>query len=370
MKVLITGQGGFIGGHLKNTLKYLYDKFSIIEINSNDINVNSKLDELVSNCDLIVHLAGVNRLENESDVYNINYNISSLINKSLKRVKFKGKLIFASSTQEMLGTFYGRAKKDSREMFAQTSKLLNFKFSGLIIPNVFGPFCKPDYNSFISTFSNNIIKNIETNVDEKSSVNLIYVQNLVNCIISEFSTPSNPKKIIDHDISVNVSLVYNQLKEFHSLYVLKNTIPSLESDFKINLFNTFRSYLYETDYFPKKYCILEDERGKFAELIKSSTESQYSFSTTNKKFTRGNHFHTRKIERFSVIQGKAIISIRQVGTSTIYKYQLDGDQPSFIDIPIWFTHNIENTGDKTLITTFWINKFYDENDTDTFFQKV
>lgn len=370
MKVLITGQKGFIGRHLKNNIEIFYKDFSVLDFNSSLIKNKVELDNLTSNSDIIVHLAGINRSDNKDDIYKKNYNISKLLNDSLARVSFGGKLIFASSTQEDNGSDYGNAKKDSRKLFINSSKLLNYKFCGLIIPNVFGPFCKPNYNSFISTFSYNIINQKKNNIDKNAKVDIIYIDNLVDMIIKEFKTKSNYKKIIKPDITVNVQETYNNLNGFYDLYVTKGVIPSLNSVFKINLFNTFRSFLYENDFFPIYYEISEDDRGKFSELVRSNSKGQFSFSTTNQNFVRGNHFHTRKIERFSVIQGKARIELRTIDKKKIISYDLDGDRPSYVDIPVWSTHNIKNIGSEVLITTFWTNEFYNEKKPDTYFQKV
>jgi len=370
LKITITGQGGFIGSHLKNNLEFIQNEFSVNEFNSEIINNQFELDKLVSNSDIIVHLAGINRSSDPEEVFNINYNISKLIKDSIERVNFSGKLIFASSIQEDYGNQYGNAKKESRELFIESSNRCKYDFCGLIIPNVFGPFCKPNYNSFISTFSHNLIHGIKTSIDKKSKVDLIYIDNLIDVIISEFRTKSNPKKIIKSDISTYVNEVYDELNMFYNNYVLDGIIPELNTEFSVNLFNTFRSFLYNNDFFPVYYPVNEDERGRFSELIRSNSKGQFSFSTTNKKFVRGNHFHTKKIERFSVIQGKAQIELRVIGKKEKIKYVLNGSKPAYVDIPIWHIHNIKNLGEETLITTFWTNEFYDEKKPDTYYQKV
>ncbi|MDD3743042.1 MAG: epimerase, partial [Lentimicrobiaceae bacterium] len=137
-----------------------------------------------------------------------------------------------------------------------------------------------------------------------------------------------------------------------------------------NLFNTFLCYIDHASFFPFQLTLNTDNRGSFVETIKLSSGGQVSFSTTVPGITRGNHFHTRKAERFAVIKGKARIELRRIGTNKILSFDLDGQHPAFVDMPVWFTHNITNTGDEDLYTIFWINEFYDPADTDTYFEKV
>ena len=124
------------------------------------------------------------------------------------------------------------------------------------------------------------------------------------------------------------------------------------------------------DYFPIKFTTHSDNRGSFAEIIRLNNGGQVSFSTTEKGVTRGNHYHTRKIERFAVIKGRALIEMRRVGEKEVLSFYLDGDEPAYVDMPIWYTHNITNIGEEVLYTNFWINEFYDPKDSDTFFENV
>ena len=138
----------------------------------------------------------------------------------------------------------------------------------------------------------------------------------------------------------------------------------------MNLFNTFRCYMDQKSRFPVKLERHEDARGVFVETIRLGVGGQVSFSTTVSGVTRGNHYHTRKIERFTVIRGKARIQLRRVGTSEVLNFDLDGNEPAYVDMPVWYTHNITNTGDEELYTQFWINEWYDPEDGDTYFEKV
>ena len=155
------------------------------------------------------------------------------------------------------------------------------------------------------------------------------------------------------------------------MFYLKNgTIPKFTNDIDFNLFNTFRSYINLKTFFPVRYKNNIDERGHFVEIIRLKSGGQISFSYTKPNVVRGNHYHTRKIERFSVIKGEALIRLRKVETNEILEYNLSGKDPSYVDMPIWYTHNIKNIGDDELYTVFWINEFYDPKNPDTYFENV
>lgn len=167
-----------------------------------------------------------------------------------------------------------------------------------------------------------------------------------------------------------MSDILTQLKDFKTLYFDAGSIPVLKDKNDIALFNTFRSYIDLKSYFPKKLTLNTDERGSFVETIRLGIGGQVSFSTTKAGITRGNHYHTRKIERFTVIKGRALIELRKIDSTEVLSFTLSGDEPSYVDMPIWYTHNITNIGDEELYTQFWINEWYDASNPDTYFEKV
>jgi len=172
--------------------------------------------------------------------------------------------------------------------------------------------------------------------------------------------------VFNNTNKIKVSNLLKKLVNYKLLYFDNGVIPDFQSDFELNLFNTFRSYIDYKSHYPIKYNVKKDNRGNFVELLKSKIQGQFSFSTTNPNIVRGNHFHTRKIERFSVISGKALIKLRRIDSNEIISFELNGSNPSYVDMPIWYTHNIKNIGNKELITNFWINEIFNPNDTDTF----
>lgn len=369
MKIGITGQSGFIGTHLYNYLG-LQENIERIEFKDeyfNDVNV---LDKFVSQCDVIVHLAALNRHNDPQVIYHTNVGLVKKLIDSLNRTKSKAHILMSSSTQENKDNLYGKSKKKGRELLIEWAKTSKGNFTGLVIPNVFGPFGNPYYNSFIATFSHRIINKEAPEIQVDAKINLIYVQNLVAKIYEIIINRQYANKYeIKHIATEKVSDILNKLYQFNEDYVVNGIFPELKNYFELCLFNTFRSYL-PKEYFPRKLKLNTDNRGSFVETVKTLGQGQFSFSTTKPGITRGNHFHLRKVERFAVIKGKARIQLRKIGTNEIINYELDGNQPAYVDMPILYTHNITNIGDEELVTLFWINEFFDPNDPDTYYKRV
>ena len=370
MKIGITGLNGFIGYHLTQTIKYKHSCYTLVSFQKSFFEMESLLKEFVFSCDVIVHLAGVNRAQTDQEVYDSNIKLNTILQKALIDANFKGHLLFASSSQEKGDSLYGKAKKESREFLEKTINSLGGKFTGLIIPNVFGPFCKPNYNSFVATFCSKILTNETPEVIQDYNVPLLYVGNLVEQILGVIRNPKGSLFEIRPDLEVKVTEVLDLLNTFKDSYICRNTIPSLQIPFELQLFNTFRSYLDLENKYPTLLEKHSDQRGFFSEIIRTDIGGQFSYSTTLPGITRGNHFHTRKIERFIVIGGKAKISLRKIGSTEVNEYLLDGENPSYVDMPIWYTHNITNIGTTPLITAFWINEPYNSEDADTYFENV
>lgn len=370
-KIGITGQEGFVGKHLYHTLGLFTEEFERVPYNKSIFENENELDAFVSQCDVIVHLAAVNRHESEQVIYETNVGLVNKLIAALERTGSKAHILISSSTQEERDNLYGKSKKEGREALVNWANTNGGKVTGLIIPNVFGAFGKPFYNSFIATFCYQLTHNQTPNVANDGEVKLIYVQELVAVILKEIRKgESKAQYFVEPTAVKKVSEVLALLEEYKAQYFEKGEIPALNTPFELNLFNTYRSYMDYATHFPVKFTQHTDPRGAFVEVIRLGIGGQCSFSTTVPGITRGNHYHTRKIERFAVIKGKALIQLRKIGTDEVLDFYLDGNEPAYVDMPIWYTHNIKNIGEEELYTIFWINEPYNPEDADTYFEEV
>lgn len=371
IKIGITGQSGFIGSHLYNTLGLQPEKYERIPFQKDYFEHEDQLDHFVAQCDAVVHLAAMNRHPDPEAIYRNNVELVQKLVASLERTQSKAHVIFSSSSQEESDNLYGKSKKEGRRLLADWAKKNAGKFTGMIIPNVFGPFGQPNYNSFIATFCHKLTHGEIPVIDHDGEVKLIYVGDLVQEMIEQIRSGETKEEYsVPHRTTIKVSEVLSKLENFKIRYFDGGEIPELKTDFDYQLFNTFRCYFDLKNHYPVKFTQHTDPRGAFVEVIRLGIGGQCSFSTTVPGITRGNHFHTRKIERFAVIKGKALIQLRKIDSDEVLDFYLDGNEPSYVDMPIWYTHNIKNIGSEELYTIFWINEPYNENDADTWFEVV
>ena len=378
IKIGITGQTGFVGTHLFDTIGLYQDKFIRIPFQNGVFKNDTQLQNFVKQCDVIVHLAAMNRHNDPEVIYNTNIGLVSQLIAACESTHSTPHIVFSSSTQEDRDNPYGSSKKEGRKLFEQWADINKGQFTGLIIPNIYGPFGHPYYNSVVATFCHQITHNEEPHIEVDESLKLIYVGELVSQILEiveqSFAVQKNNvvinEVLLQHTAEIKVSALLKLIQGFKNNYFERGEIPDLSKQFHKNIWNTFLCYLNHKLFFPFHLKLHTDNRGSFVETAKLKSGGQISFSTTVPGITRGNHYHTRKSERFAVIKGQAKIEIRRIGTDLKHSFLLNGDRPSFVDMPIWFTHNITNIGDDDLYTIFWINEEYDSSDPDTYFEEV
>ena len=373
IRIGITGQNGFLGKHLKNTLQHTCEDFDLINFERSYFENSEKLQYFVKQCDVIVHLAGLNRHKDDNVIYKTNIELTKKLILACKNSDAKPHLLFSSSTQEERNNAYGNSKKEANRLFFNWANKESAPFTGLIIPNIFGPYGAPYYNSVVATFCYQLTHGESPQIDVDGTLRLIYVNELVDMIVKQIRN-KNPKKAeiinVNHTSELKVSVLLKKLSYFKDNYLKDGVIPDLSYQLDHQLFNTFLCYVDHDQFFPFHLKKHSDDRGSFVETVKLNSGGQVSFSTTVPNITRGNHFHIRKTERFAVIQGKARIDFRKIDSDKIHSFELDGEQPSFVDMPIWYTHNITNIGTEILLTIFWINEHYNPKDGDTYFVEV
>ena len=371
IRIGITGQHGFIGTALSGRVLLLPDEFTLVPLSREQMSHPEDLARWAGSCDAIVHLAAVNRAADDATLHEANLKLCEQLAAAVRTAGSAPHIVFVSSTQEARANAYGRSKVEGRQLLAAMADDVGATFTGMIIPNVFGPFGRPHYNSVVATFCHQLCRGETPRVDNDAKLNLIHVDEVVTAILDAIRTrlPATALPLAATAVR-GVAEILQQLQGFVSGYLQEGRFPTLSTAFDLNLFNTFRSYIDHGALFPRALTSHRDARGAFTELVRTATGGQVSFSITFPGVTRGNHLHTRKVERFIVIFGSARIQLRRHRSDEVLEFHLDGATPSYVDMPVWYTHNITNVGDTELLTIFWINEAFDAADPDTFMDPV
>lgn len=369
MKILITGANGFIGKNLISELrnrKYIdifeYDRDTNIEL----------LDSYCKEADFVFHLAGVNRPKEQSEFMEGNFGFTSDLLNTLKKYNNSCPVMISSSIQAELENPYGESKKAGENLLFDYSKETGAKVLVYRFPNVFGKWCRPNYNSAVATFCNNIANELPIQVNDSSVVmNLVYIDDLVSELINALEDKEN--KVGDfcevpvvHTITLGeiVELLYSFKKSREEL-----SLPNMSNEFTKKLYSTYLSYL-PKDKFSYDLKMNVDNRGSFTEFIRTPDRGQVSINISKPGITKGNHWHHTKNEKFLVVSGKGVIRFRKIDSDEIIEYFVSGDKMEVVDIPTGYTHNIENLGDSDMVTVMWVNEAFDPEKPDTYFLEV
>ena len=369
MKVLVTGSQGFIAKNLLERLSRMKDIEVSIFSRVDDIET---LTEKVKNSDFIFHLAGVNRPENPEEFYKGN---TGLTEKIIKAVKESGKgipILMSSSTQVERDNDYGKSKLEGEialENYANESGTVTYIYR---LPNVFGKWSRPNYNTVIATWCHNMTRGLPVQVnDENVSLNLVYIDDVVEHFVRHLDENGKKGKIYGE-----VSPLYvKTLGEIKALLIdFKESrkgllVPRVGRGFERALYATYLSFL-PIDKFAYELKGYEDDRGTFYEFVKTLDSGQFSISTTVPGITRGNHYHNTKNEKFLVIKGEASIKHRQIHGDDIIEYIVSDKKMEVVEMIPGYTHDITNIGENEMILLLWANETFDRDNPDTYFLKV
>lgn len=381
MKILVTGSKGFVGKNLVETLKIIRDKKYKTDIIASDIDIyeydinnnNDQLKEYTKDCDFVVHLAGVNRPNNIKDFYEGNKGTIEQLCECLKENNNKCPILVSSSIQVGKDNDYAKSKKEGEDFLLKFGKSNGNMIYIYRFANLFGKWCRPNYNSVIATWCHNIAHNLDIQVDDENvELSLCYIDDVVKEIISTIAGNAT----VGVDGYYTVSPIYNvKLGEIRDyLYTFKQSridlsIPDQSNEFIKKLYATYLSYLPEDSFsYPLKMNV--DKRGSFTEFVRTRECGQISINISKPGIVKGQHWHHTKNEKFLVVKGSGSLQFRKVGEEKIIEYKVSGEKMEVIDIPVGYTHNIINTGEEDMITVMWANEPFDINNPDTYYEEV
>jgi UDP-2-acetamido-2,6-beta-L-arabino-hexul-4-ose reductase len=325
-----------------------------------------RLLSFVSGCDVIVHLAGLNRGD-ESEVARVNVEITEALLSACRAIGARPHIIFSSSTHIYRDTPYGKSKRGCAELIRAWTAETKSVFTNLILPNVFGEGGQPFYNSAVSTFCFQLANGQKPEIIRDAEIELLHAQRVAREIFALINRP------VDGDVSpaghkVPVSQLLAKIKFMAESYA-GHVVPDLRDPYDRDLFNTYRSYLFPKNV-PVGIALKRDARGCLFEASKSENGGQTFISSTVPGVTRGNHYHTQKMERFLVIKGRACVRVRKLFSAETHEFLVSGEKPEYIDMPALHTHNITNIGEGELLTLFWANEMLDPDNPDTYQETV
>jgi UDP-2-acetamido-2,6-beta-L-arabino-hexul-4-ose reductase len=369
MKILVTGAKGFIGKNLITELK----NRKYADIFEYDIDTDpSLLDVYCKEANFVFHLAGVNRPKDPVEFMEGNFGFTSKLLDTLKKYNNTCPVMISSSIQAALDNPYGKSKKAGEELIFDYSRETRAKVFVYRFPNVFGKWCRPNYNSAIATFCYNIARDLPITIHDPNVImKLVYIDDVVEELINALNGKENRvgdycEVPVIHTVSLGkiVDLIYSFKKSRE-----ERSIPDLSDEFTKKLYSTYLSYLPENEFsYPLKMNV--DHRGSFTEFIRTPERGQVSVNIIKPGIIKGNHWHNTKNEKFLVVSGKGVIRLRKVGSEEVIEYYVSGDKLEVVDIPTGYTHNIENLGDTDMVTIMWANECYNPDKPDTYFEEV
>lgn len=365
MKVLVTGANGFIGKNLCSELNN--QNIKVIKF-TRECDLND-LKSYTKKCDFVFHLAGANRPERESDFNDINFGLTRELFDALKQSENKCPIIITSSTQSGLENPYGVSKKQAEELALdnQNNKVFIYR-----LPNVFGKWSKPNYNTVIATFCHNISRDLPIQVNNRDAeLNLVYIDDLVKDFISLMNNASSEEggyKQVSKSYNVTLGQIADSINFFKETRA-NLTVPNMFDEFTKKLYSTYLSFLPEDNFsYPLKMNV--DNRGSFTEFLRLDGKGQVSVNISKAGITKGNHWHHTKNEKFLVVSGSGVVRFRNILTDDVIEYFVSSDKLEVVDIPVGYTHNIENLGSADMVTIMWANEYFDKDNPDTYFLKV
>jgi UDP-2-acetamido-2,6-beta-L-arabino-hexul-4-ose reductase len=360
-RIALTGGFGFLGWHTACRLRALHG-IEPVRLGRNAFADADVLREALRGIDTVIHLAGVNRADSDEEVELGNVRLADTLASALDGRPVH--VVYADSVQRELDNPSGRGKHRAAEILGRLGTLAD-----VVLPNLFGEHGRPAYNSFVATFCHEIAGGRQPEVTGDRQIPLLHAQDAAQALITAALEPGERVVHVGGEAH-GISEVLGTLTGFHALYADRGEVPDLSTAFAVDLFNTYRSYLFPQQ-FPLSPAVHRDPRGDLFETVRAHGGTGQAFvSTTRPGHTRGEHYHLRKVERFFVVSGEAEISLRRLLHDDVVTFRLSGDQPSFVDMPTMWVHNLRNVGTTDLVTLFWSDQLLDADRPDQYPEKV
>jgi UDP-2-acetamido-2,6-beta-L-arabino-hexul-4-ose reductase len=368
MKVLVTGSGGFVGKNLVERLSRVED-IEVFKFDKND--TMDALESYVEKADFIFHLAGINRPEKTEEFYEGNSGLTTKLISIIEKLYKNTPIMISSSTQAAFDNDYGKSKLGSELALQEYSKKTGASIFIYRLPNIFGKWCKPNYNSVVATWCYNITHDIPLQINNKEAVlTLVYIDDVVESFVSHLHNKiSNLECHVGTTYQKSLGEIANLLEQFKESRI-SLVVPKVGIGFERVLYGTYLSYL-PTDKFSYELKGHSDKRGTFYEILKTFDSGQFSISTTKPgDIMRGNHYHNTKNEKFLVVKGEAVIELRDINSDEIIEYRVSDKKMEIVEMIPGYTHNIMNISDEEMVLFIWANEAYNHDKPDTYFLKV
>ena len=363
MKVVITGGHGFLGWHTACRLRARHG-VEPLRLGRADLADPVRLASAIADADTVLHLAGVNRAENDDAVRAGNVAAAESLAAALKAAERRIDVVFANSIQADLDNAYGEGKRQAAAILSEAAP---GAFADVLLPNLFGEHGRPGYNSFVATFAHRVATGGEASVQTDRQVPLLHAQRAAAALIEAAGSAGAHRPAGEEH---GVVEILDRLRAMHDLYAARGEVPTLTGSFEVDLFNTYRSYLFPQQ-FPIHPALHSDPRGDLFETVRSHGGTGQAFvSTTHPGQVRGDHYHLHKVERFVVVRGEAEIGLRRLLHDEIVTFRIGGERPGFVDMPTLWVHNIRNVGDSELVTMFWTDQLLDPHEPDQYPERV
>lgn len=365
--ILITGAGGFIG---RNLCVHLRNRPDVQILTAGRETSEADLRDAVSAADTIIHLAGVNRPSDVAEFTRVNCGYTESLAEMVAAAPRPRRFIFASSIQAENDTAYGGSKRGAEEILQNLAKAQPVSVTVFRLCNVFGKWCRPNYNSVVATFCHNIAHDLPIEVhDPDRSIGLVFVDDVVSAISRELTAPPRigEFRVQGGDMPVATVTLGELAAHLHQFREMRLTLlaPDFSCRFIHQLYSTFLSYI-PPESAAYQLQARHDPRGSLAEFIKSPGSGQLFVSRTRPGVTRGNHYHQTKTEKFLVLDGEGLIRLRRIDNNSIVEHRVSGEEYRVVDIPPGVAHSITNVGTKDMVTLFWASEIFDQGMPDTF----